>query len=394
MANALAVRSSSYKRRKPLANAVETEILVSCRRRCCLCFFLDGDERQKAGQIAHIDRDRTNNAAVNLAFLCLRHHDQYDSSTSQSKGITQGEILHAKGELIRHMREQFSSERIRITISIEGDFDNLSDAERSKLLSDALGAAQVTNSVRVIKVTKGSVVFFVDIATNDALALVRAFNSGQLKDVRVLAVEEGSISPKGILFASTFNNYSHGVSKRDVAKVLTSPDAQTFLSGKEQVDFADASVGIFYKRLNDNFTVLILTDANLAVNIAFPIPHKDVDASRCSNAVELLSRFVDAFGLAIRLDGVALKLRIGEFVKFPRQMSNIEMARYLEKRAQENGVRYELVCVWRPSTFHSSSRMVELLFAVDKDRYFASLVRLGLPIKRTKGGRFFGTVRK
>lgn len=46
----------------------------------------------KKGQIAHLDRDRTNNAEDNLAFLCLDHHDEYDSKTSQSKGLTEQEV--------------------------------------------------------------------------------------------------------------------------------------------------------------------------------------------------------------------------------------------------------------------------------------------------------------
>ncbi len=79
------------KRVKVTAN-VETTVLIESRRRCCLCVFLDGDWSEKQIQIAHIDRDPSNSSSNNLAALCLRHHDLYDSRHSQSKGYTPGEL--------------------------------------------------------------------------------------------------------------------------------------------------------------------------------------------------------------------------------------------------------------------------------------------------------------
>jgi hypothetical protein len=64
-----------------------------------LCFGLRGDLSEKRGQIAHLDRNSTNDALDNLAFLCLPHHDQYDSRTSQSKGFEIGEIKHYRNLL-------------------------------------------------------------------------------------------------------------------------------------------------------------------------------------------------------------------------------------------------------------------------------------------------------
>jgi hypothetical protein len=57
-----------------------------------MCFALDKDFTQKAGQIAHLDQERTNDSTANLAWLCLLHHDEYDSRTSQSKGYTKTEV--------------------------------------------------------------------------------------------------------------------------------------------------------------------------------------------------------------------------------------------------------------------------------------------------------------
>jgi hypothetical protein len=65
----------------------QDQVILLSRRRCCVCFGLIGNFDVKAGQIAHLDHDNKNSELDNLAFLCLEHHDQYDSKTSQSKGL-------------------------------------------------------------------------------------------------------------------------------------------------------------------------------------------------------------------------------------------------------------------------------------------------------------------
>jgi hypothetical protein len=72
---------------------------VASRRRCALCFGLAHDLGVKPGQIAHIDQDPANNDPGNLVWLCLEHHDQYDSRTSQSKGLTADEVKHHRADL-------------------------------------------------------------------------------------------------------------------------------------------------------------------------------------------------------------------------------------------------------------------------------------------------------
>ncbi len=77
-------------------------------RRCCICFGLDGDLRVKRGQIAHLDRNPQNSEAVNLAFLCLHHHDEYDTKTSQARRWSSGEVKNYRKLLYRqiaHLRE-------------------------------------------------------------------------------------------------------------------------------------------------------------------------------------------------------------------------------------------------------------------------------------------------
>ena len=86
-------------KRSSIPKVTETEVLVRSRRRCCLCFFLDADISVKKIQIAHLDNNPDNNKPQNLVALCLDHHDEFDSISSQSKGITINEIKHYRNKL-------------------------------------------------------------------------------------------------------------------------------------------------------------------------------------------------------------------------------------------------------------------------------------------------------
>lgn len=94
----------------------EAEVLVKSGRRCCICFGLYGDLECKRGQIAHLDRNHQNNKVDNLAFLCLQHHDEYDTRTSQSKGWTIKEAKQYRSRLYAMIEELRTGER-RVTAS-------------------------------------------------------------------------------------------------------------------------------------------------------------------------------------------------------------------------------------------------------------------------------------
>ena len=96
-------------KRKKIPNKVEIEIFKKCRRRCCVCYGLKRDKDIKKGQIAHLDHNPSNNEIDNLAFLCLLHHDEYDSKRRQSRGLSLAEVKSYKKELEDHFRTwQFS----------------------------------------------------------------------------------------------------------------------------------------------------------------------------------------------------------------------------------------------------------------------------------------------
>jgi hypothetical protein len=78
---------------------------LACKRRCAFCFGLRGDATLKTGQLAHIDRNRANNAESNAAFLWLEHHDGYDIRPSQSKRLTKGELVRYRRMLFAHLKK-------------------------------------------------------------------------------------------------------------------------------------------------------------------------------------------------------------------------------------------------------------------------------------------------
>lgn len=84
---------------------IQDQILLSSRRRCCICYGLKRDDNAKLGQIAHLNQDRSHSDFDDLAWMCLEHHTLYDSKTSQHKNFTVNEVKAYRDELY----ERFSS---------------------------------------------------------------------------------------------------------------------------------------------------------------------------------------------------------------------------------------------------------------------------------------------
>mgnify|MGYP003108983378 CR=1 FL=1 len=101
--------------RKKIPAEVQKQVLLNSRRRCCLCFWLDGVDEVVKGQIAHLDQNASNNDMENLGFLCFKHHDEYDSKPNVSKGLQQLEVAQWRDELYKEMEYRFRSVRARKT---------------------------------------------------------------------------------------------------------------------------------------------------------------------------------------------------------------------------------------------------------------------------------------
>ncbi|MGH7224284.1 MAG: hypothetical protein ACRELF_13720 [Gemmataceae bacterium] len=87
--------------RKRVPDDIQQRVLDRSRRRCALCIHFDNDWDQKEGQLAHLDRDPSNFAEDNLVFLCLPHHDDYDTKRRQTKNLTIHEAKTARDRLYK-----------------------------------------------------------------------------------------------------------------------------------------------------------------------------------------------------------------------------------------------------------------------------------------------------
>ena len=92
-------------KRKYISEQVVVDLLIACRRRCCICYFLDEEKGRTKGQVAHVNHRADDGRPDNLVWLCLNHHDEYDGKTRLSKGLTQGEIRNYRDQLVAVMRD-------------------------------------------------------------------------------------------------------------------------------------------------------------------------------------------------------------------------------------------------------------------------------------------------
>lgn len=348
---------------------------------------------RKHGQIAHIDRNRANNGESNLAFLCLPHHDEYDSRTSQSKGITQAELVHARNELNSYIEANFGADTVSISITIKGDFDSLSEEQRHALLNHALREAKIRNSVHLISTSRGSIVFRIKITANDAVAILDAFNEGRMKAVDVVGISEAPLPLKNVSFDVSFDSYSHGVRKGDAAKTLLAPDSAEFFDGRNRTTPEQAVFGLYLRRISNQYSLLVIADRTPTIQAAFPICHRDVPLSLSTSPFQALTSLVDRFGVPIRVDGSSSKLMLGERVRLPRAMSVLETVKYFENRAEEGyeGGQYELFSLVEQGRLLSDYRLVHLLFTLSKQQYLASLRSHGLRVEGAHSGRYVST---
>lgn len=102
--------------RKPIPKVVQADVVIKSKRRCPLCVFLNGKESERLGQIAHLNGDNSDNRFENLVWLCLEHHDKFDSTTSQTKNYTQVEVRNYRDRLYQQFAaSEYSQEDINLT---------------------------------------------------------------------------------------------------------------------------------------------------------------------------------------------------------------------------------------------------------------------------------------
>ena len=98
--------------RRAIPKDIEKQVLVASRRKCCLCFFVDSVKTRRKGQLAHLSGDPSNTSLDDLVFLCLEHHDEFDSRTRQTKGFTPDEVRYYRDELYRELQSGAPTEAV------------------------------------------------------------------------------------------------------------------------------------------------------------------------------------------------------------------------------------------------------------------------------------------
>ncbi len=102
--------------RKPIPQTVQADVVIKSRRRCALCVFIDNNQSERPGQIAHLNGDHSDNRLDNLVWLCLEHHDKFDSRTSQTKNYTQIEVKAYRDKLYQsHATSDYSEADVNLT---------------------------------------------------------------------------------------------------------------------------------------------------------------------------------------------------------------------------------------------------------------------------------------
>ena len=178
---------------------IEIAILSKSKRRCALCFFLELSNGVARGQIAHIDRDKTNGVERNLAYLCLEHHDAYDTTPSQSKRFQPQELSQAK-DLLEEWVQKWSTAGFESGPLSEREIPKVNTRVRPEIFDRRLPVYRAFHRFVVSVVSEGKVVddelaAFVH-ETHDALFLYGSKIEKYLHEVYAAAIHLRSIQSR------------------------------------------------------------------------------------------------------------------------------------------------------------------------------------------------------
>ncbi len=347
--------------RKKIPSAIEAQVLTESRRRCCLCFHLKNTtDANLQGQIAHIDRNRTNHQESNLAYLCLPHHDVYDSKTSQSKRLSPAELLHAKKALHEFLnRSSDLRESDRLTLTIAGNPLMFTDERRQRRLDSITLDATLRGGIKVVVgILKESIRLTVELATDDAARLCRAFNERRLAEV--LDVELTPTPDRSLEISPIFDEQKSRVSKSEAMEVVRLRDAAVFLDGDREVSYEAARCGIYTKcfgKKAERHTIIVVTsidDHNNHLYAALRADHRLVRVPDPPNPVQALKAFLGVFGVDMSLPGLGTsRLFLGGRMRVPPSVvTDADSCSFLTQVVKDQ---------WRePFSMISNTRMSEV----------------------------------
>lgn len=99
--------------RKAIPKRLVNELLLKSKRRCALCYSLNGDTTLKAGNIEHVRPIHTDgdDSIDNLVFLCAHHNAAVDRRGPNQSSIA--ELLSSREALYRAMDDEPQEETSR-----------------------------------------------------------------------------------------------------------------------------------------------------------------------------------------------------------------------------------------------------------------------------------------
>src|SRR4051794_12570970 len=78
--------------RAKIPEDVRNEVVLRCKRHCCMCYGLYGKREVIEGQLAHLGRDPSTFSVEDLAYLCLECHKKYDTKNNRTVSYTADEV--------------------------------------------------------------------------------------------------------------------------------------------------------------------------------------------------------------------------------------------------------------------------------------------------------------
>lgn len=148
-------------KRKHTPATTESQVLTMSARRCCICFGLEADFTRKRGQITHLDHNPSNSDFDNLAWMCLNHHDEYDSRTSQSKGMKIDEAKKYRDILYTKVSKELPGRSKESLVLPQSDEQRSNKAEILQLIAKAQSRTTplsqcITDALALAQKTKNS----------------------------------------------------------------------------------------------------------------------------------------------------------------------------------------------------------------------------------------------
>jgi hypothetical protein len=104
--------------RAHIPDDIEYEVVMRCKRHCCMCYGLDGLLKAADGQLAHLGRDPSKVEVDDLAYLCLECHKKYDTKNNRVLSYKPTEIRGYRTLLYKALRH----EHIEWTITLRANF--------------------------------------------------------------------------------------------------------------------------------------------------------------------------------------------------------------------------------------------------------------------------------